>query len=273
MGAMSGPNAATIKAQAKALRRGVAHPKLVSAEARARVGLTLDDAIERGDVIGIADDQDALLRENDVSKLRKQLRKQIRKAGLDPLAKAVRETGVSASRLARIATLENLLKSAEGTSAPSGYVRTEDFQRSCGIRANLYREAVAAERESAMKAVAATFGGIRVTDSQGSVRAQESALDRATRRDIARTQSASGGGPRSRAIDMFGRSQRGVLRSVIDGTATPEELEGETILESQRRIQDLEGQLRKAANPAERERLGYMLTRAKLIDGHRRGLI
>jgi hypothetical protein len=238
----------------------------------------LDQAIEQGDVIGDGDDQDALARENDdmsAKKQRKLMIQQLRQAGLGPLMKASAATGVSPRRLATIAGLENLLKAAQADlpSRRAGYVRTEDFQATAGIKARLYREAVAAEREAATKAVAATFGRIRVGDPQGSVRAQEAALAAATGRDIRRVHSASGGGPRSRAIDMFGRSQRGVLRSVIDGTATPEELEGETILESQRKIQALEGQLRKAANPSDRERIGYMLTRAKLIDGHRRGLI
>jgi hypothetical protein len=38
-------------------------------------------------------------------------------------------------------------------------------------------------------------------------------------------------------------------------------------------IRDLSKQLKKAASPEERERVGYALTRARLVEGHRRGVI
>lgn len=70
--------------------------------------------------------------------------------------------------------------------------------------------------------------------------------------------------------------QRSAFRSLWHGTYqrhSPQDLGASTELPSLREIHQLEGQLKKAANPQERERIGYQLTRLNLIRSHRLGEI
>jgi len=76
-----------------------------------------------------------------------------------------------------------------------------------------------------------------------------------------------------RPTTQRGRAQRETLERVFTGDYEPTRLDGEMMLESQRRIIEAEHELKKARTPETREAAAYRLTRAKLIDGHRRGEI
>lgn len=76
------------------------------------------------------------------------------------------------------------------------------------------------------------------------------------------------------ALRTGGQDPKRALAAVLSGQYIRQSLpRDETQLSSQSRIQDLEDQLRKAANPQQREAIGYQLTRAKLVRGHRLGEI
>ena len=76
-----------------------------------------------------------------------------------------------------------------------------------------------------------------------------------------------------RPATQWGRTQRDTLERVFTGDYERERIEDETMLESQRRVIEAERELKKARTPEAREAAAYRLTRAKLIDGHRRGEI
>jgi hypothetical protein len=77
-----------------------------------------------------------------------------------------------------------------------------------------------------------------------------------------------------RAMNPGGHDPRAQVRSVYDGSYTPEApVRSETELPSQTRIHELEKQLSKSKDPLERDQLGQDLTFEKLRRAHGMGRI
>lgn len=175
---------------------------------------------------------------------------QARKSAVDVKSRA---TG----RAMRLSQLETLIKSAvleqeKETGLPSSPAIADP-----GLAYLLAKEQLASGREHD-RLIAAMQRGL-VPPSQPAAIAAASAGSIATAQ-----------GP---AVNRPGLNQRAALLAVRDSKVVSETLPGQTELPSLVQLHKLEKQLRDAATPEERERIGYTLTRLSLVRAHRLGEI
>lgn len=189
-------------------------------------------------------------------KVAKALTKALAQQSATRLQKGVVVKSVENAVMGRISELEGQLRKAGGALYAPGVAFL--LNRELG-RISRFSKGVATRDDYAD--VAAYLSG----DSQDHPARSEQQRSTAA---AARAVSGAQGRSVNEHMGPFFASPRAALQAIVDGTGPPESIQTFEIQNAH-----LEKQLAKATSPAERESLGYQLTRRKLLLGHYKGEI